>query len=175
MTIQLGRARSGGPETLVSLLAACHERIRSFAALGARVAEPGHTDALRTDACARVGRYFGEALPLHMRDEEDSVLPRLVGRSPALDALLARMVEQHREHDSDVAELVARCAHVVAHGPAADQLLAIAAVAARLVVAFEVHLAAEEAELFPHVESLPPALQDAIVAELRERRRAGAH
>lgn len=172
MTIPLGRARSTVPETLVSLLAACHERIRSFAALAARVAEPGHTDAMRSDACARVGRYFGEALPLHVRDEEESVCPRLVGRSPELDAVLTRMAEQHGEHEADVAELVARCAHVVAHGPNSHALLAVAAVAARLTLAFEVHLAAEEAELFPHVAALPQAEQDAIVAELRARRRA---
>jgi iron-sulfur cluster repair protein YtfE (RIC family) len=172
MTIQLGRARAVGPESLVSLLAACHERIRSFAALAARIAEPGHTEAMRRDACARVGRYFGEALPLHVRDEEDSVRPRLVGRSPALDMVLARMAEQHDEHEADVAELVARCAEVTAHGPATPELLAIAAVAARLGAAFEVHLAAEEAELFPHVAALPEAEQAAIVAELRARRRA---
>lgn len=171
MPLQLGGGRAREPESLVALLAACHARIRSFAALGARVVEPGHTEAVIRDACLSVSRYFGEALPLHVRDEEDSVRPRLAGRCRELDLVLARMAEQHRAHEDGLDELVRRCRHAAEHGAGAAELALIAACSARLACELEVHLAAEEGELFPHIAALPEAEQRAIVAELRARRR----
>lgn len=172
MTIQLGRGRSGEPETLLSLLGACHERIRSFIALGVRVAEPGHAPAQRADACARVARYFAVALPLHVRDEEDSLLPRLRGRAPALDAALAALAHEHALHEAYLAALLDGCAEVASHGPTDAALARVAEASARLAPLLEQHLGAEEAEVFPHVQALPEPEQRAILAELRARRRA---
>ena len=37
------------------------------------------------EASRRCERYFSEALPLHVEDEEQSLLPRRRGRTPELD------------------------------------------------------------------------------------------
>src|SRR5512132_579542 len=99
------------PDDAVGLLLECHDRIRSFLALARRVAQagPAERDGV-AEAAARVRRYFAEALPLHARDEEESILPRLRGREPAVDAELAAMEREHREHGPPLAALVAACA-----------------------------------------------------------------
>jgi hypothetical protein len=66
---------------IVDLLLECHERIRSFIGLAGRLANCGPvSDTEVSDAAARVVRYFSESLPLHVADEEESILPRLLGR-----------------------------------------------------------------------------------------------
>ncbi len=85
---------------VVDLLLECHTRIRSFTTLAARLAStPGLAAAEVAEAAAGVHRYFTQALPLHARDEEESVLPRLRGRDPEVDRELAEMVHEHRGHE----------------------------------------------------------------------------
>src|SRR5690606_21064266 len=80
-------------------LLACHERIRRFVAMAFATATREEAPASDiAEACARVRRYFTEALPLHVADEELSVLPRLRGTSAEVDAALATMQEQHARH-----------------------------------------------------------------------------
>jgi iron-sulfur cluster repair protein YtfE (RIC family) len=151
-------ARRGG-ESLLDLLAGCHQRIRHFSALARTVAaSPDAPDA--PAAAAAVRRYFADALPLHEADEEQSVAPRLLGRDPTVDAALATMAAQHAAHAILVADLLAACA--TPH--------TLAAPAAALESAMATHLAAEEALIFPAVLALPAPVQAAIIAELRARR-----
>src|SRR5262245_4414109 len=83
--LQIGRRQT--EETLVGLRLACHGRIRSFLAMAVTIGErfdvPENEVA---ESAARVRRYFSQALPLHVEDEEESVLPRLESRSAELDA-----------------------------------------------------------------------------------------
>src|SRR5690606_15926791 len=80
MLIELSTHRRDTPRDLVDLLGECHARIRRFVELA-------HEAAIRMDApveqviqaCADVERYFVEALPLHVADEEESIAPRLKG------------------------------------------------------------------------------------------------
>lgn len=132
------------------------------------------------EGCARVERYFTQALPLHVRDEEESILPRLRGRAPELDAALARMHDEHLEHERPVGELVALCRALAAlaaqaQGSGGDDSAtrrALAEVARSLVAAFERHLAEEERVIVPAIrDRLSRDEQAAIVAELRARRR----
>jgi hypothetical protein len=157
---------------LVDMLLECHGRIRTFGALaveaGARDDVP---DAERVEACERFDRYFGVALPLHVRDEEESVLPRLRGRSAAVDAALDRMHEEHAHHAPLLARLFATSAAVRAtpSDPSLRRALHTAAVA--LNAAFEPHLRSEEEIVFPALRAMLPASeQAAIVNELRARR-----
>src|SRR5262245_23535436 len=99
MLVRIG-PRASSPEDLVDLLLACHERIRNFTAMARAAAEREEAVAADVvDACARVQRYFTEALPLHVRDEEESLLPRLQGRSAEVDRALGVMKEQHERHE----------------------------------------------------------------------------
>src|SRR4051812_25565021 len=96
MLIQIGSPKE--PPDIVDILLECHERIRSFTGLARRLASThGLSEEEVRDAAARVTRYFSEALPLHVADEEQSILPRLSGRSPELDAALNGMQREHHE------------------------------------------------------------------------------
>lgn len=172
MLVSLGTTAGGAPETLVGLLTACHARIRRFGALAVELAtRPGLGDAEARDAAARCHRYFSRALPLHVRDEEDSLVPRLVGREPALDAMLAQMAAQHAQHGPLLAaflEALARCE--ASPGDTAARAT-LARLAAPLAADFEAHLRQEEAVLFPAIERLLSAdAQAAAIVELRGRR-----
>jgi hemerythrin-like domain-containing protein len=165
MLHSIGKRPEPKSEELVDLLLACHSRIRSFLDLAIAVGE--RTDAPEdeaVDAVARVRRYFADALPLHVADEEESVLPRLYGRSAALDAALDRMCVEHDEHLPPLRRLLALC-----DGNARVEL-GRAALALRAVL--EPHLREEESVVFGAIRELLSAEERrAIVEELRARRR----
>lgn len=149
---------------VVDSLLACHRRIRSFLALAARVGQGGDPADQVAEACGQIGRYFREALPRHVADEEESILPRLRGRDADLDAALAAMQEQHSEHEAHLAELAAALANPAARAR-------IAAAAAALEQSFAPHLELEEAIIFPGIRRLLSAGELAdIAAEVRSRR-----
>jgi iron-sulfur cluster repair protein YtfE (RIC family) len=157
----------------VELLVDCHARIRHFVGLAGRIAGRGVEDPSAVPEAARaVVRYFTEALPLHARDEEESIVPRLRGREPALDAALEVMQREHVEHEASLGRLVAAC-RVLAEAPGriAELAPAVGREAAFLARHFEAHLANEEQVIFPAMRRLlDPAADAAIVAELRARR-----
>ncbi len=157
----------------VDLLLECHDRIRSFLALARRVAEagPAEREAI-PEAAGRVHRYFTQALPLHARDEEDSILPRLTGRDPAVDRELETMAREHAEHEPPMTRLVEAC-DAVARDPGLHAAFApaIGAAARELEDHFAAHLRREEEVIFPAMRRLlAPADDAAIVRELRARR-----
>jgi hemerythrin-like domain-containing protein len=161
------------PEDAVALLLECHGRIRSFLDLARRlgVARDVPLDVV-ADAAGRLHRYFSLALPLHARDEEDSVLPRLAGREREVDRELQAMRREHAEHQDPLRRLL-RASVVLASSPSRlpDLAPAVAEAARDLSSHFEVHLAREESVIFPAVRRLLGPVADAeIVAEIRARR-----
>jgi iron-sulfur cluster repair protein YtfE (RIC family) len=158
---------------VVELLLACHERIRRFAGLALKLARAkGTPEHEIRDVARAIGRYFDEALPLHVADEEETVLPRLKHGSVELAAALERMVDEHRDHQHDLARLVLVCSDLADDPQRLEERRAeLEALAARLSADFERHLAAEEHDVFPGIESkLPFDVRKAMVAELRARR-----
>jgi iron-sulfur cluster repair protein YtfE (RIC family) len=167
-----GGERADTPETLTGLLLACHTRIRRFARLALTLgARPELPAAEVKDAAAQCLRYFTEALPLHVRDEEDSLWPRLAGYSPALDATMAQMRAQHFAHQVRLDALTSAL-EAVRQRPNEPVLhRELAAAASTLETDFEDHLGLEEAELFPFLEeAMGPAAHEAIIREIRARR-----
>lgn len=163
------------PSDAVDLLLECHARIRHFTAMARRLGEastaaPGEV----SDTAARVHRYFTEALPLHVRDEEDSLAPRLRGRDPGLDAAVDAMVREHGEHGPALDDLATACA-ALARDPSRHGELApsIGRAADDLARQFEYHLSAEEAVVLPAVRRLLDANADAEIVDEIRRRRAG--
>lgn len=161
----------------IELLAACHERIRRFAGLAQKLAAAkGAPEHEVRDVAAAVRRYFDEALPLHVADEEESVIPRLRTRAESatseLAAALERIAEDHREHQHDLALLVMLCAELAEDPRQLDERRAeLETLAKRLVDDFERHLALEERVLFPAIDRLLPLEQRrALAAEFRARR-----
>lgn len=172
MLTQLSARRDNGPQDLVDLLGECHQRIRRFVDLARQAASredapPGQV----AQACADVERYFVEALPLHVADEEESIEPRLRGVSPSVDHALDAMARQHQEHASNLEALLRATAKVRCepHDECARGELATVAIA--LEIEFEEHLTLEENTIFPAIRELPPKTQESIIVELRQRRR----
>jgi iron-sulfur cluster repair protein YtfE (RIC family) len=161
------------PGDLVDALIECHGRIKTFAALARRLGEGAGLGAEEVrEAAARVRRYFSDALPRHVADEDLSILPRLRGRDRAVDQALDRMHREHREHERPLASLLDCCARLEAD-PAALASLGpdLAETAEALERAFLSHLDSEERVVFPALRALcTPAERDAIFAELRDRR-----
>ncbi len=111
MLTKLGKPAA--PGDAVDLLLECHQRIRAFLDLAGLLGRPGHEPAeVAADAALRVHRYFALALPLHARDEEESIAPRLRGLDAAVDAELATMIGEHRDHQGPLLELVGACAEL---------------------------------------------------------------
>jgi len=159
-----GEEREGD---VVDSLLTCHRRIRSFLELAARVGRGGDPAEQVAEACGQIGRYFRDAMPLHVADEEQSILPRLRGRDPAVDQALAAMHEQHSAHEAQLAELLSAVAEPASRAR-------IAAAAAALAEALAPHLELEEAVLFPAIRRLDERELAAIAAEVRARRRQGS-
>jgi iron-sulfur cluster repair protein YtfE (RIC family) len=171
MLIKIGATPSAS-EDLVDLLLACHDRIRSFTALARAAGE--RADALPSDvadACSRVERYFTEALPFHLRDEEESLVPRLEGHSPEVDRALVVMKEQHARHEPILHTFLCASAALRRNPGDAPLRHELARAASELEREFGEHLALEETVLFPAIPRLlGPALQTEIKEELRRRR-----
>jgi iron-sulfur cluster repair protein YtfE (RIC family) len=164
-------------EGIVDLLLECHARIRSFSDLAVRLGEASApSPAEVADAAARVLRYFEEALPLHARDEEESMLPRLAGRDPAVDAALVAMHRDHAGHGEVLDPVLALCRALAAAPERHAELApALARAASLLRTHFEAHLATEEATIFPAIARVVPEdEQRRMVDELRGRRAPGA-
>lgn len=175
MLHSIGTKRGRAAGDLADMLLECHVRIRSFAAMAVSVAERSDTPSIEvSSACIRVERYFSEALPLHVRDEEESIAPRLRGRSSAVDAALDSMHEQHELHVDLLARVLAASA-VLRSSPRDPRARAALLLVARpLRAVLEPHLLAEEEIVFPAVRALlSTADQAAILGELRARRGAG--
>ena len=168
-----GLGKPPSPSDAVDLLLECHVRIRHFVAMARRLGEASDTDEVEiADTAARVVRYFRDALPLHVRDEEDSLAPRLRGRDPAVDAAVAAMEREHGEHRASLEALVSATA-AIAEDPGRHEELSgeVKRAADDLARQFEYHLAEEEAVVLPAVRRLLDAETDAaIVREMRERR-----
>lgn len=165
------RKSSRTSKGLVELMLECHERIRRFTRLAEEIAV--RLDAPEqqiVEACREVSRYFTQALPLHIADEEESVLPRVSGGSRELEHALARMQEQHERHASMILSLVTLLAAIEEAPGEASLRLELGAVTAELTREFQDHLALEERVIFPAVAALSESVQAEIVAELRGRR-----
>lgn len=166
------RARTGD---VVDLLLACHHRIREHLALARRIAtaraDTPH-DSIAA-AAARVRSYFGIAFPLHRDDEEVDIFPRLAHRSAEVDAALARLVQDHAQHDQAVTTVVSLC-EALEREP--SKLAAHAADLARALQALEgeldAHTRLEEAVVFPAIEQMSAQEREEIHACMRKRRSA---
>lgn len=148
MIVPFGRREVS--EDVVDLLFECHGRIRRFLAMAMALEDAGGQEPGQIVAAVR--RYFTEAFPLHVEDEEVDIAPHL----PA--DVAAKVRADHTCHAAAVAELLASPPHEL---PAA---------ARRLAAELEPHLAFEEALVFPAIRALAAPARDAIRGAMRARR-----
>lgn len=171
MLVSIGSKRRA-EQDLVDVLLECHQRIRNFVRIATDVGRRADLPASEVlDACAQVERYFKEALPLHVEDEDKSLAPRLRGLRADVDGALSAMSAQHLHHTPGIADLFAALSSVRSAPLAPEARAQLLAAASRLSVEFEEHLALEERVIFPAIRALLSAEQQAEVRqELRARR-----
>jgi iron-sulfur cluster repair protein YtfE (RIC family) len=164
-------------ENLVDLLLECHQRIRSFTALAREIGDQSHHESEEVrNACLSVIRYFTQALPLHVNDEEQSLLPRLIGKDAEVDSTLAVMQAQHTDHQRPIERMVAICSDLARPSANAAELSGeLRPIAESIEREFIKHLELEESVIFPAIAlHLSADEQAAIVRELRARRQSKA-
>lgn len=167
MLVQLGKRSVS--EDVVDLLVECHGRIRRFLVMARQLALASDASSPEIAAtAAQIRRYFAEAFPLHVADEECDIAPRLA--SMARDSLV-RMHADHRAQSLAVDELIVQCG-VLEREP--DQHAAVCArlhaVAVQLAADLESHMEYEERTLFPALRKLSQHDRDAILTAMRQRR-----
>lgn len=173
MLVSIGKRKN--PEDVVGLFLECHQRIRSFIRIAEEVGRRQDLSNVEvTEASARCERYFAEALPLHVTDEELSLLPRLSGVSPEMDDALTRMQAQHAEHEVLLEALLLALRAVGRSPDAQEHRRELHRIAALLKEDFEQHLTLEEQVIFSGARSfLSKAAEAEILRELRARRQPG--
>lgn len=172
MLFTLGKKDKERQDALGWLLS-CHQKIRDITALTKRLvsAEAASLSEI-PEAAERAHRYFTIALPLHERDEEDSLFPRLFGREPTLDQALLTMKEDHQSINEQLSGLVPALARLI---QAPSSLLSLRADLTlwveRLSALWETHLTREERIIFPAAERFLSLEELAtILEEMKERR-----
>jgi iron-sulfur cluster repair protein YtfE (RIC family) len=160
---------------LVEILLDCHADTRRHIDLAVGIGERvdiGGADI--ANAAARVERYFAEVFPLHIEDEEASILPLLRGRSSRIDSALVRMQEQHDVYDGMIERICVQAN--VLQGRPDDHAgrYALASVARPLRLFLTAHLQAEEEVIFPEIRTYLSREEERLVRrEMENRRRIG--
>jgi iron-sulfur cluster repair protein YtfE (RIC family) len=179
MIIQLRfKPAESAPENAFQLLLDCHARIREFSIIALRLAR--QVDARpheRSEAATALVRYFTEALPRHVADEDQSLAPRLLqaGMSPKGIEALLEMTRQHADIEVLLRTLVPIWNDLAAapeRHPALEPELTRNS--ERLAAQLESHVFLEEQSLFPEARTLlTPEEALAVLAEMRARRAPG--
>jgi iron-sulfur cluster repair protein YtfE (RIC family) len=162
------------PDAL-QLLLDSHRNIRAAATLAAQLGQARDKPPSElAETASRVIRYFTLGLPMHIEDEDYTLVPHLFATSlPAeMMKLLWELGRQHEELEQRVDELLPLWAAVrdtpERHFELADRLTAEGR---RLQALLEDHLTLEEQQLFPLIrERLPPETLSVIGQEMLDRR-----
>lgn len=177
MGIHIGRnATEPGYDNPLGLLMACHRRVEGFLADQSDVAERvagGKLGFIDRTVLEKAQQYFAEAAPRHTADEELSLFPRLQLRADApLLALAAELHAQHNEAEPLHLAVNAALAQWLAQGALeSERVEALVRDLTALRALYHVHIAREDAELFPGAKAclLPVDLQ-VIGREMAARR-----
>jgi iron-sulfur cluster repair protein YtfE (RIC family) len=165
-------------EDTVDLLIGCHQRIRHFTGVAAKLA---HAQAASPEevvqAASGVHRYYTVSLPLHEADEEETVRPRLdvVGDEKLRHALLA-MTDQHLAIDELLERLLPLLVMVwnnpqTIHAAGSE----MCSITKALDEMFRAHLQLEEEVIFPAIRNgLPESVRTEMLREIQARRKQGA-
>ena len=160
----------------IGLLGDCHRRIERF--LGVIVALAKQAGGAELDAEQRRAldvalRYFQQAAPPHVADEEESLFPRLrqSGSAAAVEAL-RRLEQDHQTIEPWHAELDRLGRKWLADGRLeAPSAARFESLARQLQGVYQPHIAVEDQELFPQARQLLGGEQlRAIAREMADRR-----
>jgi hemerythrin-like domain-containing protein len=155
----------------LGMLRACHGRIeKQLRTLERLVAHlPVHGADADAQAAARaVLRYFDNAAPNHHADEEASVFPRLVARTPSAQQMIAAL---EREHHGTFEQNWRRLRPLLAGIASGQRDVLPPDLVQEVRAAYDGHIALENDRLFPLcAEVLTPEELAAIGREMAARR-----
>jgi len=176
MPVTIGAKLESDLNDPIGLLGDCHRRIERF--LGvivalAKQAGGSELDAEQRRALDTALRYFQQAAPRHVADEEQSLFPRLrqSGSAAAVEAL-QRLEQDHQTIEPWHAELDGLGRKWLAEGRL-DALSAgrFESLARQLQDVYRPHIAAEDQDVFPHArQALDDEQLRAIAREMADRR-----
>ena len=154
----------------VSMLLACHGKVRRFCAqldaLPAHVAAHG-MDEGACQAVTQIRRYFNQAAPLHHADEECDFFPLLLRYHPEAAADVALLTAEHETLHATWAALDTHLADL-----SAQRIQAVdAALIARFTALYAHHITVEE-PWFGRADDIPAAELQAIGRVMAARRQA---
>lgn len=94
------------PETLpgfddpIGLLRACHEKLLTHCDLLAALVNREDLDSEAHETARNLSRYFSQQAPLHHRDEEEDLFPRINRQSLRIAELVHTLKKEHETLDS---------------------------------------------------------------------------
>jgi hypothetical protein len=159
-------------DDVVASLSECHARMRTFLEGMVRIAGLDDLgDPRVAPTAARCARYFREAFPLHGRDEDESVAPRLRAHAAGAGVVdaLARATEEHGVMDEELTRILP-VLEALAGGGTPVRTDAFRADVASFSARLTAHLALEEAVVLPAIAALPAPVRAAVRSEMRARR-----
>jgi iron-sulfur cluster repair protein YtfE (RIC family) len=160
---------------VAAFLKECHQRIHRFLDITLRLTEQPLDSVPPSEireAALAVHRYFSQALPLHVHDEEETLQPRLQGRDPVIDTAISTMHKEHAAHELVLLHFLTLVA-TLAKDPAHHSLLIaeLRPIARELRTQLIAHLQIEEQILFPAIARFcDKPTQAAMIEEMRSRR-----
>jgi hemerythrin-like domain-containing protein len=179
MPIQIGRKPESFFNNPLGMLSDCHRRIERFLYILITVVRQTHGNELSEEQrgameCAL--RYFREAAPNHVRDEEESLFPRLREKHETRVAtVFERMAELEAEHE--MAERTHLEADALGRRWLADGRLSVheadrfAELVSELSRVYHRHIHVEEVEVYPMAGLvLEPSVVETIGREMAQRR-----
>jgi hemerythrin-like domain-containing protein len=176
MTVQIGAKPDSGFEDPIGMLTDCHRRIEHFIDVLCLVVDSAQHRALSDDEARAVEaalEYFRVGGARHNADEEESLFPRLGGRTGE-DSLveLAGLKEDHEVALSLHAEVESRYRKWIS-----DRMLdtvdwrALSVATTKLKALYAVHIQVEEQVVFPLAsKTLDEATLELIGQEFKSRR-----
>jgi hemerythrin-like domain-containing protein len=97
---------TGLPEKLpgfddpIGLLRACHEKMLAHCELLTALADKDSLDAAARESARNINRYFSQSAPLHHRDEEEDLFPRINRQSLKIAELVHTLKKEHATLDA---------------------------------------------------------------------------
>jgi hemerythrin-like domain-containing protein len=145
------------------------ERLSDLCCAVAELSDPG----ARSDALALIAEtvgFFARGGGRHVEDEERTLFPR-IRHLGELSAVLARLEEEHRQHQSIERELGALVDRIQENGLDPSEVPRLVEVSRKLDQLYREHIAREERDLFPPLRRLlDPGTVEEMGREMMERR-----
>jgi hemerythrin-like domain-containing protein len=154
----------------LALLRACHGKMLAQCdLLGAVVAQSlsGDLDDAARKTAQDITRYFSSSIPLHHRDEEEDLFPRINRQSLRIAELVHTLKREHQELDSLWAAILPELRRIPGDG-FSDAFLETAARFCKLI---RQHVNRENMELLPLVASSLSTQELGYIGEAMAQRR----